>query len=133
MNTESSADGSSAPGGAPTVVQVFALIMDGFIHSVILFCHFQLLIFLLFCFLFCWPTKLHGIHSASIGKVPSLSSRAMAAESLEDVLTNNGVDSTITNDLMMEGWTCQTFRMAAVDAQGFEEVLDEWSSSHTLT
>ena len=57
----------------------------------------------------------------------------MASESLEDVLTNSGVDSNITNALMMEGWTCQTFRMAAADSQGFEDVLHEWSSSHTLT
>ena len=57
----------------------------------------------------------------------------MASETLEDILTKSGVDSNLTNALMMEGWTCQTFRMAAADSQGFEDVLQEWSSSHTLS
>jgi len=52
----------------------------------------------------------------------------MASETLEDILTKSGVDSNLTNALMMEGWTCQTFRMAAADSQGFEDVLHEWSS-----
>ena len=58
---------------------------------------------------------------------------AMASDNLEDVLTKSGVDSNLTNSLMMEGWTSQSFRMAAADAQGFEEVLQEWSSSQTLS
>ena len=37
------------------------------------------------------------------------------------------------NALMMEGWTSQTFRMAAGESQGFEDVPQEWSSSHTLS
>ena len=57
----------------------------------------------------------------------------MASEALEDILTKSGVDSTLTNALMMEGWTCQTFRMAAADSQGFEDVLHEWSSKFTYT
>jgi len=58
---------------------------------------------------------------------------AMAPDNLEDVLTKSGVDSNLTNSLMMEGWTSQTFRVAAADAQGFEEVLQEWSTSHPLS
>lgn len=57
----------------------------------------------------------------------------MAPDNLEDVLTKSGVDSNLTNSLMMEGWTSQTFRVAAADAQGFEEVLQEWSTSHPLS
>ena len=57
----------------------------------------------------------------------------MASDNLEDVLTKSGVDSTLTNSLMMEGWTSQAFRMAAADAQGFEDVLQEWSSSQPLS
>lgn len=68
MNTESSADGSSAPGGAPTVVQVFALIMDGFIHSVILFCHFQLLFFCYFVFCFVDPPNYTGSTQLPLAK-----------------------------------------------------------------
>ena len=58
---------------------------------------------------------------------------AMASDNLEDVLTKSGVDSALTNSLMMEGWTSQSFRMAAADSQGFEDVLQEWSSSHPLS
>ena len=29
---------------------------------------------------------------------------------LEDVLSRNGVDSNLSNGLMMEGWNLQTFR-----------------------
>ena len=58
---------------------------------------------------------------------------AMASDNLEDVLTKSGVDSALTNSLMMEGWTAQSFRMAAADSQGFEDVLQEWSSSHPLS
>ena len=57
----------------------------------------------------------------------------MASDNLEDVLTKSGVDSNLTNSLMMEGWTSQAFRMAAADSQGFEDVLQEWSSSHPLS
>ena len=39
----------------------------------------------------------------------------MASDNLEDVLTKSGVDSNLTNSLMMEGWTSQAFRMAAAD------------------
>lgn len=58
---------------------------------------------------------------------------AMASESLEDIFTRCGVDSTLCNNLMMEGWNANSFRMAAVDLQGFEDVLTEWHSNHGLT
>ena len=51
---------------------------------------------------------------------------AMASESLEDIFTRCGVDSSLCNNLMMEGWSANSFRMAAVDLQGFEDVLTEW-------
>ena len=42
------------------------------------------------------------------------------ALTLEDVLSRNGVDSNLSNGLMMEGWNLQTFRMAAVDLHGLK-------------
>ena len=44
---------------------------------------------------------------------------AMASDNMEDVLTKSGVDSNLTNFLMMEGWL---LNMAAADSQGFEDV-----------
>ena len=67
------------------------------------------------------------------GVIASPHTVAMASDNLEDVLSKSGVDSNLTNSLMMEGWTSQTFRMAAADSQGFEDVLHEWSSWHPLT
>ena len=58
---------------------------------------------------------------------------AMASDNLEDVLIQSGVDSALTSSLMMEGWSCQSFRMAAADIHGFEDVLQEWSSSTPLS
>ena len=128
MNTESSADGSSAPGGAPNSCARFCTNygwVHPYIHFLLSLTNFQ------FCFLFVVLTpQIKGISLSSHWQSNVSLFRAMASESLEDVLTNSGVDSTITNALMMEGWTCQTFRMAAADPQGFEEVLQEWSSSH---
>ena len=49
----------------------------------------------------------------------------MASDNLEDVLIQSGVDSALTSSLMMEGWSCQSFRMAAADIHGFEDVLQE--------
>ncbi|CAL1161087.1 unnamed protein product [Cladocopium goreaui] len=57
----------------------------------------------------------------------------MASDNLEDVLIQSGVDSALTSSLMMEGWSCQSFRMAAADIQGFEDVLQERSSSTPLS
>lgn len=58
---------------------------------------------------------------------------AMTSETLEDVFLRCGIDSNLSNALMMEGWTASTFRMAAVDLHSFEDVLGEWSNAHSLS
>ena len=81
--------------------------------------------------------RVRGLHLVLcfflLGDIASPRIVAMASDNLEDVLTKSRVDSNLTNSLMMEGWTSQTFHMAAADSQGFEDVLQEWSSSHTLS
>eukprot|EP00438_Fugacium_kawagutii_P030642 Skav205701 [mRNA] locus=scaffold2824:18627:19832:- [translate_table: standard] len=51
----------------------------------------------------------------------------MADASLEDILQHAGVDPDLASSLVAEGWSRETFAVAAVDLDRFEDVLPELS------
>ena len=130
-------DGSSGPGGSTTSCATNCTVWRGVVYLNPSSCWSDLHGVARFYFSFsvvCSPQHKGLFWDISYcGVIASPHTVAMASDNLEDVLSKSGVDSNLTNSLMMEGWTSQTFRMAAADSQGFEDVLHEWSSWHPLT
>lgn len=58
---------------------------------------------------------------------------AAVSPSLEDVCASVGVDPGLSSSLVQEGWTSETFGLAASDMSGFDAVLDEIFNGKSLT
>lgn len=53
----------------------------------------------------------------------------MAERSLEDVLSQSGVDPNLTSSIIADGWTRDRFALSAVDLDRFDEIIPELSTS----
>ena len=52
--------------------------------------------------------------------IPELWNQAIMASSLEDICASSGVDPSLCNELIQEGWTAEAFDLAAPDLGSFD-------------
>ena len=58
---------------------------------------------------------------------------ATIPQSLEDIMASSGVDPGLSSNLVQEGWTVESFGLAAPDIHEFDTVLTELFSGNSLS
>ena len=74
------------------------------------------------------------MHTIRLGSTCQSSDIAMTAppRSLEDVMASAGVDPGLSNNLVQEGWTVESFGLAATDVAAFDTLFPELFPDTTL-